>query len=69
MIKSFDPKLIEKPQVRCSECDEEVTNYNTFVSSTNDERVVCWHCLAREEKGFNAARGFQRLGRRGVIPR
>ncbi|MBL8180674.1 MAG: hypothetical protein JNL64_03570 [Blastocatellia bacterium] len=69
MINLSDPKSIDKPPVRCSECDEEVTNYNTFVSPTNDTRTVCWQCLAREEKGFNAARGFQRLGRRGVIPR
>lgn len=62
-------KSLEKPPVRCTECDREVTYYNTFLSPTNDERNVCWQCLAREEKGFNAARGFFRRSRSGVIPR
>ena len=69
MIKTLDPKTTERPVARCSECDHEVDHYNTFLSSTNVERVVCWECLAREEKGFNATRGFSRQSRSGVIPR
>lgn len=55
--------------VRCSECDREVTHFNTFLSPNNEERNVCWECLEREEKGFNADRGFFRRSRQGVIPR
>lgn len=69
MITTLDPTLTEKPLARCTECDEEVENYNVFLSPSGEESVVCWRCLAREEKGFNAMPGFQRLGRRGVIPR
>ncbi len=58
-----------KPLARCVECDREVTHYNTFVTSTDEERIVCWECLSREEKGFNAKRDFKRDSRRGVIPR
>ena len=64
-----DPKNTDKPIVRCSECDREVDHYNTFLSSANEERVVCWECLSREEKGFNAKRDFSRSSRTGVIPR
>ena len=69
MIESIDPKVLNKLTVRCAECDREVTHYNTFVSSTNEEKVVCWECLSRAEKGFNATRGFSRQSRSGVIPR
>lgn len=69
MIEAIDPKIIEKPKVRCAECDREVTNYNTFFSPTNETRNVCWECLMREEKGFFAKRDFRRQSRRGVIPR
>lgn len=69
MITAIDPKVISKPVARCHECDREVDHYNTFLSPTNETRNVCWQCLAREEKGFNADRGFSRHGRRGVIPR
>lgn len=69
MIEAIDPKTIEKPLARCSECDREVEHYNTFLSSANEERVVCWECLQRDEKGFNAKRDFSRQSRRGVIPR
>jgi len=69
MIETIDPKTIEKPLARCADCDHEVEHYNTFLSSTNDPRIVCWECLAREEKGFNASPGFFRRSRRGVIPR
>ena len=69
MIESLDPKNIAKPKERCSECDREVEHYNTFLSPANEPRVVCWECLAREEKGFNAKRDFRRDSRSGVIPR
>lgn len=69
MTVSIDPKITEKPLARCAECDREVEHYNVFRSSTDEERVVCWECLAREEKGFNAKRDFSRTSRRGVIPR
>lgn len=69
MIKEIDPKQMEKPLVRCVECDREVEHYNVFVSPTNEEKVVCWECLSREEKGFNARRDFSRSSRYGVIPR
>ena len=59
----------EKPLLRCAECDREKTHYNIFLSPTNEEKVVCWECLQREEKGFNAKRGFRREGRHGDIPR
>lgn len=58
-----------KPIARCAECDRETDHYNTFLSPTNGEKVVCWQCLAREEKGFNAKRDFRREARSGVIPR
>ncbi len=69
LIESLDPKLTDKPAVRCSECDREVRHYNTFLSPINRTRIVCWECLAREEKGFNAKRDFRRMSRFGVIPR
>ena len=69
MIEANDPKLMEKTPVRCAECDREMKHYNTFVSPTNEERNICWQCLAREEKGFNTKRNFQRSSRLGVIPR
>ncbi len=69
MIESINPKTTEKPTERCAECDREVEHYNTFLSPTNARRIVCWECLDREEKGFNAKRDFQRDSRSGVIPR
>lgn len=69
MINAIDPKEMDKPINRCAECDREVEYYNTFLSPTNEARIVCWECLAREEKGFNASRGFHRSSRSGVIPR
>ncbi len=60
---------MEKPPVRCSECDREMEHFNIFLSPTNEEKVVCWECLSREEKGFNAKRGFTRAARHGNIPR
>ncbi|HMS39739.1 MAG TPA: hypothetical protein PKE69_05900 [Pyrinomonadaceae bacterium] len=69
MIEEKDPKIIQKTPVRCRECDREMDHYNTFVSPTNEERSICWQCLQREEKGFNAKRNFSRRSRSGVIPR
>jgi len=64
-----DPKIAEKPLVRCDECDREVDHYNTYLSPTNEYRRVCWRCTSRTEKGFNAKHDFQRSTRRGVVPR
>lgn len=73
--KTIDKNLIalgndrDKTPVRCSECDREMAHYNVFISPTNEEKVICWECLEREEKGFNAKRGFHRGARYGNIPR
>jgi len=69
MIESIDPKVTEKPVVKCAKCDREVEHYNTFVEPDNEIVIVCWECLQREEKGFFAKRDFHRRGRMGVIPR
>jgi hypothetical protein len=69
MIETIDPKTMDKPTVVCSECDRETEHYNTFLSALNDMRIVCWECLGRDEKGFNAKRDFRRDSRSGVIPR
>jgi hypothetical protein len=69
MIESIDPKITGKAAVRCEECDREMEHYNTFLSPTNERRVVCWECLGRQEKGFFAHRGFTRGARTGFIPR
>ena len=69
MIGTIDTKELDKPVARCAECDREMEHYNIFLSPTNEEKVVCWECLEREEKGFFAKRGFRREGRRGDIPR
>ncbi len=58
-----------KETARCAECDREMDHYNVFLSPTNEEKVVCWECLQREEKGFNTKRGFRREARHGDIPR
>ena len=69
MIDSIDPKATGKPAVRCSECDREVGHYNTFISPSGEKNAICWECLSRNEKGFNANRGFKRSSRGGIIPR
>ena len=69
MIESMDPKITEKPIVRCNKCDREVEHYNTFVEPDNEVVIVCLECLQREEKGFFAKRDFYRRGRQGIIPR
>jgi hypothetical protein len=67
MIDSFDPKTTEKPLERCNECDREVEHYNTFLTPTNEWKIICWECLSAGEKGFNAKRDFRRDSRMGVI--
>ena len=69
MIETMDTKVDDKPLKRCAECDREMEHYNIFISPTNEEKVICWECLEREEKGFNAKRGFRREARNGDIPR
>ncbi len=69
MVESIDPKIIERAAVRCERCDREMEHYNTFISPTNVRSNICWQCLAREEKGFFAHRGFRRGARSGYIPR
>jgi hypothetical protein len=69
MIEAIDPKSTNKPMVRCTECDREVEHYNRFIQPDNEVRNVCWECLARAEKGFNANRNFHRQARSGNIPR
>lgn len=69
MIENLDPKITEKPETRCSECDRLVEHYLTEISPTNERKVICWECRSREEKGFNAKRDFSRNSRTGVIPR
>jgi hypothetical protein len=69
MSVSIDPKDTDKPVVRCTECDRETDHYNVFRLPTNEERAVCWECLSRAERGFNAKRDFRRDSRFGVIPR
>lgn len=69
MIESVDPKVSEKPLARCTECDREVNHYNVWFGPTNETRVICWECKAREEKGFFADRNFRRGARHGYIPR
>lgn len=69
MIETMDSKVMDKPTVQCSECDRETEHYNTFLSPTNDRTVVCWECLGRAERGFNAKRDFTRDSRSGLIPR
>lgn len=59
----------EKSPARCSECDRMMTHYNIYLSPDNDERIVCWECMNREEKGFFTKRDFRRKSRFGVIPR
>ena len=69
MIEPIDPKSTEKPLVRCAECDREMEHYNVFLAPTNEEKIVCWECMQRGDKGFFAKRGFRRGTRDGFIPR
>lgn len=69
MSASIDPNSAERPPARCTECDREVEHYNVFITPQDEQNVICWECLARDEKGFNAKRDFRRTSRRGVIPR
>ena len=58
-----------KPIVRCSECDNEVDNYVTFVNPTNEMVNVCWECQNRKDKDFFWKRDWGREARQGYIPR
>ena len=69
MVEALDPKINEKPAVRCEKCDRIMEHYNTFIMPTNERRNICWECLARDEKGFFAHRDFRRGARRGYVPR
>ncbi len=69
MVEELDPKMTDKPEVRCAECDRLTEHYNIFLSPANEERAVCWECRMRDEKNFFAKRDFSRSSRRGVIPR
>lgn len=69
MVKEMDPKTIEKPEARCTECDRMTDHYNVWLNPSNEERVVCWECQMRDEKSFFTKRDFSRLSRHGVIPR
>lgn len=69
MVEELDPKITDKPPARCAECDRLTDHYNVQLSPTNIEKVVCWQCMNRDEKGFFAKRDFSRRSRRGVIPR
>lgn len=69
MIETIDTKVDGKPPLRCAECDREMEHYNILLSPTNEEKVVCWECQQREDKGFFVKRGFRRGGRLGDIPR
>jgi hypothetical protein len=69
MTDTTDPKITDKPEARCHDCDRNVTHYNVWLDADGAERISCWQCTARDEKGFNAKRDFHRSSRRGVIPR
>lgn len=69
MNENFDPKITEKPPERCTECDRVMEHYNVYLSPTNEEKIVCYQCMNRDEKRFFAKRDFSRRSRRGVIPR
>ena len=69
MNMEIDPKQMDKPVVRCADCDREKDHYNVFLSASNEERYVCWECMQRDDKGFFTKRTFNRRGRGGVIPR
>jgi len=69
MIDSMDPKETTRPVIRCSECDNEVEHYNTFISPTNEPWNVCWECMQRQEKGLIGNRPYYRQARSHTIPR
>jgi len=68
MIESIDPKVIDKPVVRCDKCDREIDHYNTFLDADNRVVDVCWECTQRDEKGFFQKRDFFRRSRIGKLP-
>ena len=69
LMNTIDPKVTEREPARCSMCDRVMEHYNVWISPRNQQSIVCWECLEREEKGFNAKRGFRRGARTGYIPR
>ncbi len=69
LLETIDPKVTDREPARCSICDRVMDHYNVWIGPTNSTRVICWQCQAREEKGFNAKRGFRRGARSGYIPR
>ncbi len=69
MTDAPDPKTLHRPLARCSECDREVEHYNTFLAPDNGQKIVCWECMQRAEKGFISNRPFYRQARSHTIPR
>ena len=49
-----------KPAARCTECDNVITHYFSFVLPTNEVKIVCWECQDREDKGYNMKPSFKR---------
>ena len=49
---------------RCERCDEETAHLIKFVGPDNSARMVCWSCLAREEKNYNLKKTWKRGGRK-----
>jgi len=50
-------------------CERRTSIFTKGAVNTGETRVICWQCLARAEKGFNAKRNFRREARSGYIPR
>ena len=69
MTEEITNNKTPKEILRCSECDREMEHYNVFLSPNNEEKVICWECLERGEKGFFTKRGWRREARHGDIPR
>jgi len=42
MVEALDPKITEKPPVRCEKCDRVMEHYNTFVMPNNERRDIGW---------------------------
>jgi hypothetical protein len=69
LLETIDPKITDREPARCTQCDRVMDHYNVWIGPANSQNVICWQCLSREEKGFNAKRGFRRGARSGYIPR
>ncbi|MDT4965556.1 MAG: hypothetical protein QOJ64_293 [Acidobacteriota bacterium] len=48
---------------RCERCDRETDRLIKFLAPDNSLELVCWSCLAREEKHFNLKPTWKRGGR------